>query len=315
MKNSEIATVFFEIADILEMQGVQWKPRAYRTAAVSIQNQSEQLEETYKKGGKKALEEIPGIGKAIAKKIEEILATGKLQYLGELRKSLPLDVEALNAVPGLGPKRLMALYKKLKIKNLEQLRQAALQHKISKIAGFGEKSEALILEGLGIAEASERIPLEKALSIALPIKQRLQKNKLVLKVEIAGSIRRKKPTIRDIDILVATNNPKELMNFFVGLPEAREVIMKGPAKSSIRTIEGIQVDLRAVKQEQWGSALLYFTGSKQHNIELRKIAIKKGLKLNEYGLFKRKKIIASKKEEEIYKALGLQYLEPEKREN
>ncbi len=316
MKNQEITAIFFEIADILEMQNVQWKPRAYRKAAMAIESLSEPIEDVYKKGGKKALEAIPGVGENIAKKIEEIIKTGKLHYFEKLKKSMPIDVEALGAVPGLGPKKTVQLYKKLGIKNLDDLKKAALQHRIRHLPGFGEKTEEEILKGISLAKrAGERMLLGLALPVAKEVKSYLEKSKAVKAAEPAGSLRRRMETIGDIDILVASNKPKTVMDYFTAVPSVRKVLAKGSTKASVWVENNLQVDIRVIKPKQWGSALQYFTGSKQHSIELRKIALKKGLKLSEYGVFKGKRVIASKSEEDVYRALGLPYIEPELREN
>lgn len=316
MRNEEIAKIFFEVADILEMQNVQWKPKAYRAAAFAIESLGEPVADIYKRGGLKALEEIPGVGEAIAKKIEELIKTEKLGYLDELRKSMPLDVEALNAVPGLGPKKLMALYKKLKVRNIGDLRKAAEQHKIMKLPGFGEKSEAEILKSIAAGgKEKERVPYEKALAAANGIVRLMRGLPEAQKAEAAGSIRRKLQTIGDIDILVASEQPAAITKAFVSMPGARKVLASGETKSSVVLRSGMQADLRVVLPEQWGSALQYFTGSKAHSIELRKIAIKKGLKLSEYGVFRGSEAVASETEEDVYGALGLDYIPPEEREN
>ncbi|MCX6798845.1 MAG: helix-hairpin-helix domain-containing protein [Candidatus Diapherotrites archaeon] len=236
--------------------------------------------------------------------------------MDELRKSMPIDVEALNAVPGLGPKKLMLLYKKLKVRNIEDLRKAAEQHKIMKLPGFGEKSEMEILKSITAdGKEKERVPLEKALPAANEIVRLLRRLPEAQKVEAAGSIRRKRETIGDIDILVASEQPEAVSKVFVSMPLVQKVLASGETKSSVVLRGGMQADLRVVKPLQWGSALQYFTGSKAHSIELRKIAIKKGLKLSEYGVFRGSKVVASKTEEDVYNALGLDYIPPEEREN
>lgn len=314
MPNEALAKIFFEIAELLEMKNVPWKPAAYRAAALSIQNLPEPIETIYARGGDKALKEISKVGEAISKKIIEYIETGKVTSLESLRKRTGIDIVSLKKVSSLGPKRLMLLKKELGVKDLKTLKKAARQHKIALLPGFGKRSEAQILAGIALAEGASRIPFKQALSIAESIKQALSKCRAVLKVEVAGSVRRKKPTIGDVDVLVSTNESEKVMDFFTSLSNVNEVIMKGSTKSSVRVVQNVQVDVRAVKPGQWGSALMYFTGSKMHNIELRKIAMKKGLKLNEYGLFKGDKVIASQTEKDIYEALGRKYLPPDKRE-
>ena len=316
MHNEEIAEIFYKIADILEMQNVQWKPRAYRAAGNAIESLGKQVSQIYKQGGLKALEEIPGVGEALAKKIEELVKTGRLRHYEKLRKKMPINLDELETVPGLGPKRLMVLYKKLGIRNLDDLRKAAEQHKIAKLPGFAEKSEQEILKAIvGQGGKGKRIPLSVAEPVANKVVAFLKKSKAALKVEAAGSLRRKRPTVGDIDILIASKKPAVVTEAFVSMPKVKKVLARGPTKSSVLLKSGLQVDIRIVKPEQWGSALQYFTGSKAHSIALRKIAIKKGLKLSEYGVFKQGKVVASKTEKQVYNALGLSYVKPELREN
>lgn len=316
MHNEEIAAIFYKIADMLEMQDVQWKPRAYRAAANAIESLGKPVELIYKEGGLKALEEIPGVGEALAKKIKEMVKTGKLKHYEKLRKSLPINLDELETVPGLGPKKLMVLYKELGIRNLRDLKKAAEQHKIAGLRGFAEKSEQEILKAVAAnGVKSERVALSVALPVANEIVERLRKLKEAEKVEAAGSLRRRRLTIGDIDILVASEKPVIVSKAFVSMPSVKKVLGSGETKSSVVLQNGVQSDLRVVKPAQWGSALQYFTGSKAHSIALRKIAIKKGLKLSEYGVFKGGKVIASKTEGEVYNSLGLDYIKPELREN
>lgn len=317
MKNTEIASIFFEMADILEMQNVAWKPVAYRKAARAIEELSEDVEEIYRKGGLNALEDISGVGENIANKIVEFIEKGKVKEYEMLKKSLPAGLSGLLQVPGLGPKKAMALYKELKIKNVDELEKAALSHKISKLPLFKEKAEENILKGLEIfRQGQERMPLGFALPIAEGIVLGLKKVKGVEKIQIGGSLRRMRDTVKDIDILVAAEQAKEAMDVFASMPNVKSIIAKGGTKSSVLLKEGMQVDVRVVPLKSFGSALQYFTGSKDHNIGLRRIAIAKKLKLSEYGLFDAKeKQVAGKTEEEVYRALGLSYIEPEMREN
>lgn len=316
ISNQEAANIFYKIADILEIQGVQWKPRAYRAAANAIESLGKPLGKVYEEGGLKALDEIPAVGEALSKKIEEMLKTGRLRHYEKLKKKLPLDLDQLDSVPSLGPKKIKALYEKLGIKNLKDLQKAAEQHKISALPGFAEKSEQEILKAiLANRGKRERIPLSVAKPIASQIVKRLKAVKAAQKVEAAGSFRRKRPTIGDIDILVASIQPAVVTKAFVSMPGVKKILAKGPTKSSIILLSGLQVDLRIVKPLQWGSALQYFTGSKAHSIALRKIAIKKGLKLSEYGVSRGSNLVASKTEKQVYNALGLDYVKPELREN
>ncbi|MCD6550074.1 DNA polymerase/3'-5' exonuclease PolX [bacterium] len=316
MKNQELAQIFYEIAEFLEMEGVAFKPYAYQKAAITLENLKEDVEEIYRTGGRKALEEIPGVGKSIAQKIEEYLKTGKIKYYQELKEKTPVKIDELTAIEGVGPKMVKVLYQKLGIKNLKDLEKAAKEHKIAPLFGFGEKTEKNILQGIAFLKRSKgRFLLGEILPIVKEIEEKLKELKEVKRVSVAGSVRRRKETIGDVDFLVTTDNPQKVMDFFVSLPGVIKVWGKGLTKSSIRMKEGFDVDLRVVPEECYGSALQYFTGSKEHNIATRKIAISKGLKLNEYGVFRNKKKIAGKTEEEVYEALGMAWMPPEIRED
>ncbi|MEF8848273.1 MAG: DNA polymerase/3'-5' exonuclease PolX [Candidatus Thermoplasmatota archaeon] len=311
MKNKEIAEIFYEIADLLEMEEVSFKPRAYRKAAQNIESLGEDIEELSKKN---ELEDIPGIGKSIAEKIREYLKTGKVKKLEELKENTPIDIERLTAVETLGPKKIKKLYDELKIKNLDDLENAAKKNKIRKLEGFGEKTEENILKNIEFARKEKnRFLLGFVLPEAKKIISSLEKK--VDMIELAGSIRRKRATIGDVDILVVSSNPVKTMDYFTSLNDVEEVIAKGETKSTVLVTGGIQIDLRIVKKESFGSALQYFTGSKDHNIAVRKIAIKNGYKLNEYGLFKGDDKKAGETEKEVYQSLGMQWIPPELREN
>lgn len=316
MLNQQIAKIFEEIADLLEMQDIQFKPRAYRKAAISIKSLSEDIKDIYKKGGVKALEEIPGVGKSLALHIEEFIKTGKIKNYEMLKKKMPAAVSELVAIEGVGPKIVKKLYQALKIKTIKDLEKAALAHKIQKIKGLGPKVEQNILEGISIVrKRTKRFLLGFTLPDALEIKKKLEGLSGVEKVDLAGSIRRGKETIGDIDILAIAKNPKKIINFFVHLPEVEKIIAEGGTKGAVRLKNGVDCDLRVLKRESYGSALMYFTGSKAHNIKIRKIAQSHGWKLSEYGLFSENRRIAGRSEEEVYKKLGLAYIEPELRED
>lgn len=316
MINKELAKIFYDIAIFLEMDSVPFKPYAYQRAALGLETTEESAAEIYKRGGLKALEEIPGVGKNIARGIEEYLKTGKIRHYESFKKKFPLNLEELLAVEGLGPKKIKTLYQKLKIKNLGELERAAKANKIAKLFGFGDKTEKNILQGIAFVKKSKgRFLLGEILPEVKLILEKLKTLKETEQISVGGSVRRMKETIGDVDILITTKDAPKVMDFFVKLPGVVKVWMKGPTKSSIRTEERFDVDLRVVKKKSYGSALQYFTGSKEHNIILRKIAIEKGLKLNEYGLFRGKKMIAGWSEEGIYRALGLGYIVPELREN
>ena len=318
MPNQEIAKIFYEIANYLDMEGnaVPFKSIAFKKVAVSLESLNEDAENIYKKGGLKALMEIPGVGRGIAFKIEEYLKTGKIKELIALKKKTPVDIEELLGVEGLGPKKIKILYQKLKIKNLRDLENAAKKHKITSLSGFGEKTEKNILEGIEFLKRSTgRFLLGHILPEVRGIMAKLANLKEVDFISEAGSLRRRKETIGDADILVISSKPQIIINNFVSLPGVVKIWGKGLTKASVRLRDGFDVDLRVLKKGSFGSALQYFTGSKEHNIVLRKIAIEKGMKLNEYGLFRGEKMIAGGTEEEIYKKLGLRWIPPEMREN
>lgn len=316
-KNNDIAAIFFEMADILDMQNVEWKPRAYRQAARAIESLSEDIETIYKKGGIKLLEEIPGVGEGIAKKIIQFIEKGKVKEYEKLKKEVPSHINILMQIHGMGAKKIKKLNQELNVSTVAQLEKAARDHKIAKIAGFGQKSEQDILEGIGLMKRSKgRISLRKAKMLADKIIKELKKAKSVIKITAAGSLRRKKSTIGDIDIIVSSKKPSQVIDIFTKLKRIQKILAKGKTKATIVLDSGIQVDLRVFSPGSWGAGLFYFTGNKNYNIELRKIAIKKGYKLSEYGLFDKQtgKMIAGRTEKEICKALGVKYLEPEKRE-
>ncbi|MEJ2294131.1 MAG: DNA polymerase/3'-5' exonuclease PolX [Candidatus Lokiarchaeota archaeon] len=315
LKNNKIADMLYEIADLLELKGIQFKPQAYRRAARNIKSLPESIESLYVEG---ELKEIPGVGESIALKIKEILETGKLQYLDDLKEEFPKHLQNLLKIQGLGPKRLMKLYKELDIKNLEDLEKALKNEEIQKIEGFGKKSEENILKGIQLyKESQKRFLLGDILPIALELKNMLIKQEVTEKVEVAGSIRRRKETIGDVDILVVSDNPSQIMDFFVNLEMVNRVLSKGLTRSSVITKNNLQIDLRVIERSSFGSALLYFTGSKEHNIKLRKIALERNWKLSEYGLRDKDKnvVIAQEKEDQIYKVLNMEYIPPELRED
>ncbi|MDI6801197.1 MAG: DNA polymerase/3'-5' exonuclease PolX [Thermodesulfovibrionales bacterium] len=315
MKNQEIANLFNEIADILEIKGENpFRIRAYRRAAQNIEGLSKNIEDV----SHEELLQIPGIGQDLAGKIEEYIKTGKIHAHDELKKEIPDGVLTLLSVPGLGPKTSKMLFEKLSIKNIDDLERLASEHKLSGLPGIKEKTEENILKGIEMLKrGKERQPLGKVLPIANDIIAHLTNKAPIDRIDLAGSLRRWKDTIKDIDILATSNNPKEVMKVFVHLPHVREVLMQGHTKSSVILHEDLQVDLRVVEKESYGAALAYFTGSKAHNIRLREMAMKKGLKVNEYGIFREKddKKIGGEKEADVYKILGLPYIPPELRED
>ena len=315
IKNREVADILYEIADLLEIKGVRFKPRAYRRAAQTIETLPEDVKTVYERC---ELQEIPGIGRSIASKIQEIMETGSLEYLEDLREELPQGLRELLEIEGIGPKTALKLYEKLRISNVEDLESAARQGKIRDLEGFREKTEENILKGIEMyRSAQERFLLGIGLPIAKEIENKLKDLEAVTRISLAGSIRRRKETLGDVDILVTSQEPSKVMNFFTQLSEVKRVLAKGKTKSTVVLKNNLQVDLRVVEEESFGSALQYFTGSKQHNIKLRELALDKDWKLSEYSLLDKKtnEPIAGENEEDIYKALGLSYIEPELREN
>lgn len=317
MTNQEIARILQEMALLLEMNDVPFKPRAYEKVAEHVEVMDNAVADIYKAGGVTALQkEIPGVGKGIAEHIGHLLKTGSFKEYNDLKKKMPIDVMELTRIEGVGPKAVKELWQKLKIKNIKDLEQAAKNGRIRSLPRFGERSEKKILKGIAfLKESGDR----KVLGLIMPELRALEKTvqsfPSVTKAIIAGSIRRRKETIGDIDILAISSQPKAVMEKFIQLPSVVHVYGTGKTKTNVRLQNGLDADLRVVPEQSFGAALNYFTGSKDHNVELRKIAIQKGYTLNEYALFKREKIIAGRTEKELYKALDLQYIEPELREN
>ena len=302
------------MAILLEMQGVAFKPRAFERAALAIADLGEDLREIYKKGGTKALEEVPGVGKSMAEMIEAYIKTRHIKDYESLKKKIPVDIEGLTKVEGIGPKGVYKLYQELGIRTLVQLEKAAQAGKIRDLEGFGQKSEEKILKGLDfVKKHSGRYVLGYILPEVRAIVSRLDKNPHTQKVVACGSVRRMQETVGDVDILITSPKPEAVIDAFVSMPEVARVVAKGSTKSVVKLTNGLEIDLRVVASESFGAALQYFTGDKNHNIEIRKIAIAHGYKLNEYGLYKGSKMVAGKTEKEIYNKLGLDYIEPELR--
>ena len=313
MDNSEVAAVFHEIADLLEIQGVSFRPQAYRRAAQNIGQMKDPLLDVMKDG---ELEELPGIGKAMARAIQELLETGELEYLKTLRAEVPSGLLELIRIPNVGPKTAMLLHRELGISSLEQLKRAIDEHRLAAMNGLGEKTEERIRQGILLVEASiGRTLLGEALPMAEAYMEHLRGSNDMM-MSVAGSLRRGKDTVGDIDILVGSDDPAAIMDAFISYPLVDAVIASGSTKSSVRLKGGMQVDIRAVEPSSYGAAQQYFTGSKEHNVALRRIGVEKGLKLNEYGLFERDsgREVASATEEEVYRALGFPLIPPELRE-
>ncbi len=315
MSNKEIAKIFSQLANLLELKGENhFKVRAYRNAARVIDALPESLEEMVKNG--KDLTKLPAIGEQIAQKIEQIVKTGKLPKLERLKKEFPPALLSFLSIEGLGANRVKTLYEKLHVDTVAKLQKMAKEHKIRSLKGFGPKLEEKIAKGLKLLKQEGiRFLYEEAEPFANELKEYLQKAPGVIKVEIAGSFRRRKETVGDLDILASAKEPEIVIDYFTKFPKTAEVISAGETRSTIVLQNSLQVDLRVVKDEHFGSALHYFTGSKAHVLEIRKFAIDMNLKVNEYGVFKGSHNIASKTEEDVYKVFGLNYIEPEIREN
>jgi DNA polymerase (family 10) len=316
MTNAEVAARLREMALFLDMTSVPFKPRAYEKAAHAIEALDAMVGDLYAAGGVKALASLPGVGKGIAERIGEIVRTGTCRDLEELRAATPVNALELTAVDGIGPKMIKALYDELGVRTVADLERAALAGSIRKLPHFGEKTEARILKSIAFLKQGQgRLPLGVVLDVARDIEARLAAVPGVRQVAVAGSIRRRKEMVRDLDFLVVADRPERVTDVFVSLPEVVHVHGKGSTKTLVRLRGGMDADLRVVPPECWGAALNYFTGAKAHNVALRRLAIAKGWKLNEYGLFEGERAIAGCTEEEIYEALGLAYVPPELRED
>ena len=311
--------MFNEIADILELEGSdrKFEVRAYRKAALSIESMQEDVSSLYKERGIEGLLGIPGVGKGLALKIEEYIKTGRMRKYEELKRQYPVDFDSLTRIQGIGAKKAYRLYRELGIKDIESLKKALKEHRIMKLEGFGEKSENEIEYGLGLLEASKgRILLGVALPEAEKLRNAILKSGYASKAVIAGSIRRMRETIGDIDILVSGNGSDKIMDFVSKMDVVESTISRGKAKATFWLKAGVSCDIRFIEEHQFGAALLYFTGSKSHNVKMRQIALRKGLKLNEYGIFgKDGSVKVAETEDKMYRALGMDYIAPELRED
>ncbi len=316
MRNLEIADILRMAADMLEIKGENpFKVKAYRQAVLTLETLPGDAGRMLRHG---KLENIPGIGKGLAEKIEEIVSTGHLKYLEELRKSLPEGLVKMLEIPNVGPKTVHALFENLGIESIDELEKAASEGRIRNLEHFGEKTEQNILRGIELLKRrSGRMLLGSALSLGESVVERLLGLEQVEKAALAGSLRRMRETIGDIDVLAVSSDSAPVMDFFAGLPEVTQVLSRGGTKASVIMENRVQVDLRIVPSESYGAALQYFTGSKQHNVKLRETAARKGLKLNEYGVFDSKtgKKIAGEDEPGFYAVAGLSFIPPELRED
>ena len=321
MEKEKVAQILTDIATLLELKGENpFKSRAYVNAARTIENLNEPLEKLI---AENQLGEIKGIGDALQQKITELVTTGNLKYYDDLKASIPPGLVAMLDVPGLGPKKIQALNKKLGIDSVEKLEEACKEGKVAKLEGFGEKTQANILDGINRRRtyASRHLVFEAQL-VAEPLLDALRQHPDVIRCSSAGSLRRNRETIGDIDLLASSKKPANVFEFFTSQPGILEVLAKGETKAAVLLPGGIQSDLRVVSDAEFPFALAYFTGGKEHNIVMRQRAIERGLRLNEYGLFKSKVetrdpklLVKCKTEEEIFQKLDLQFIPPEMRED
>ncbi len=318
MQNADIARLLGEVADLLEIsEGNPFKVRAYRNAARTVADHPDPLAELVK-GGEFDLTDLPGIGGGIAKEITALVVTGTLPQRQQLVATIPPGLLDLLRIPGLGPKRVKLFHDQLKVNSVADLKAALEQGKIAKLGGFGPKLLDKLREGVASAAAGEgpkRIVLHVAEQYARAIVEHLQAGGGITDIDVAGSFRRRKETIGDLDIVVSCTKPAAVIERFGRFGDVTQVASQGDTRSTVRLSGGLQVDLRVVEPGCFGAAMQYFTGSQAHNIELRKIAQSKDLKLNEYGVFKGAKSISGRTEQEVYAALGLDWIPPEMREN
>lgn len=314
MVNQELSQIFSHIATILEFLGDpknKFRIRAYQNAAMAITEASESLEKLAKEH---RLREIPGIGEGIAKKIEEYVTKGNIKEYELLKKAIPKGFFELIEIPFLGPKKLKVLYEKLHVRSLDDLKKVIEEGKVQKLPGFGEKSAQKLMEGIGMkAKSRGRRLLGEVYLTVQDIVEAMKKCQAVDRIEPAGSFRRSEETVGDIDILATGKDHEKITEYFAKLPFVSKILASGGTKVSVLTKDALQVDLRVVAPNQFGSALQYFTGSKLHNVHLRTFAKNRGFKLSEYGFFKGEKLVASKTEEDCYASLGMQYIPPEMR--
>jgi DNA polymerase (family 10) len=313
--NSDIAKIFITLADLLEIEGANpFRIRAYRRAAEVIEDLPKNAADMLRAGAD--FEELPGIGEDLAGKMREIIETGRLKALEAVEARTPSTLTTLTAVPGLGPKRVHALHEKLGIATLDGLAHAAAAHKIRKLSGFSEKFETKIEEQLTkLRSAERRMRISTATELAASLLTHMKTASGIGKVIIAGSYRRCKETIGDLDVLAAGTRPKAVIDHFIGYEEVANTSVKGTTRATVMLQSGVQVDLRVVPKESFGSALHYFTGSKSHNIAIRKLGQARGLKINEYGVFRGANRIGGRSERDVFSAVGLPYIEPELRED
>jgi DNA polymerase (family X) len=313
--NDAVEAALLEYAELLSITSSDpYKPRSYEKAARSIGGYHADVSTLELK----AILGIPNVGKSIGEKVAEYVATGRIEALEELREQIPDGVRQMMAIPGLGPKKANILYRELGIASVDQLLDAIEAEQLSELKGFGPKTAENIRRGIAqMHESGDRVLVSLALDAAEELLAELRRMRQVLRADYAGSLRRMAETIGDVDLLVASTDAEPIMDAFVSLPQVDRVLAKGPTKSSIVTTKGLQVDLRVIPPEVWGAAMIYFTGSKAHNVRIREMAVRKGLKLSEYGLFHADdgELIAAETEDMVYERLGLPYIPPTLRED
>ena len=314
--NIALAKIFNEMAVLFEIKEITFKPRAYERVAYTLENLDKDVKDIYKDGGLKALLEISGVGQGIAEKIEEYIKTGVIKEYQKLKKELPVKIEELNQIEGIGSKTIKKLYDQFKITNVQELKAAAEAGKLAAISGLGKKLQEKVLKSIAfLKDHGDRHLLSNVLPLARKISASLRDLPEVKRAEYAGSTKRMQETIGDLDILVVSDKPTKVMEFFIHLPEVEEILGQGETKTTVRLKNGLQADVRVVSSKSFGAAMQYFIGDKYHNVAVREVAIKKGYKLNEYGLFRGEKMIAGEDEKEIYKKLGMDWMPSELRTN
>jgi len=312
--NEELAGVFAEMAELLELSGeTGFRVRAYERGARALSGHGTDLATL----SERELAAIPGVGRAIAGKVTEYLRSGHVQALDRLRAQVPPGLRALVRVPGLGPSKARLLHERLGVESVEELAEAVAAGRVAGLPGMGARTQANLARGLErLAAGLQGIPLATALPLAEALRDRLAAAEGVRRVEVAGSVRRMKATVHDVDLLAAGPEPAAVTHAFAALPAVEEVLALGDATASVRTAQGVQVDLRVVRPETWGAAWQYFTGSSEHNVRVRELAVKAGLKLSEYGLFDREgRLVVAETEEVVYERLGLAWVPPVLRED
>lgn len=313
--NVELARALSELALRLEVDGVRFKPGAYERAAEAIERLAVPLYDVYANGGVIALAAVPGVTQAIARRVAELLERGRSAELDALRVETPVELRELTSLEGVGPRAVHALWRKLRVRTVEDLGRAARQGRLHELEHFGPRSRERVLLAIELrGRQRDRRPLADVWPLARRVQQELLEVPGISRVALAGSMRRRRATVSDIDLVVATRQPDDVTSVFVAFPEVHAVLARGPTKVLVSLLGGVEADLRVVRPESFGAALLYFTGSRAHNVALRRIAQDLRLTLSEHGLFRADRRIASRTEHEIYRALRVAWIPPDKRD-